>query len=978
MAIVYQKALKVRTGSLSSQKDFYSALGEEACLAAGGDWNGSSCDLSVERPRAEKYNKLAKAFNDRLLSGLGDPTWRAFFYAHSMTKGMIRPDESGLVTEAAAHESVNSDKITKHDNHEDIWWKIYSHIELSTWKSKNQFKQFSQFVWPTGAEGAVGGPNLTNHFVSYIYGTAGRAGRTGGVRSNFNNMRNMPPEWFRLGMVPISLFPSTAGWDNHDSDYPLWYYDEAVNYNNSRTIRDSRGFGSRHLPITLTEKWVLAKLQRGGAAMVTMDGAPASKLRAEAPAYFAPRILYKWNINWRSPFGKYAPSYAPSADIVAYCPWTDRRFPPKPQLLYKFSPINPETHSHLHFLSSCNWQPGTVTAVRRMYDYYEIEFVGGFHFSLVDFGNDSYGFGAPVRGPLKLPYKHYLEGPYEGGGKMGKREAHYDQLDQVQNYFNSGFRKTPDMAKEDKLMEIEVGSSSYGQIKDKNIYKNAAEATFDLPSYNFEFEKFFGKQYALAPSYAGDMDISTKDGVIPPIVPRYPRLRARKKSGSDTINNALTSLYGRYVFEFHEKKNNGYGAYEGVGAYRFKPISGFCVAGFYMWGTGIEMREVAITGQLIGHSLTFNINKYSLYSTSTSPVSSVAITVSTKALENAGGQCKDASNGNVSYGEADCLSRNGHSWVQEGIFQKMLYFDAGEEIINQRMELEHTTTAVEGLQPSFVSSKFVGGENNEYANSKSEIVMELAHLLDYKPDLPDALALLRIASTGKGSKKETAENTEDVFFGPLADQSVESALKERAIGMDTRGKDMDYVADKGKDSDSTLRSKLSEPFDIWQEYNIHGYIPNIMGALELPDKMAQGFNKGSDFTLANLTANVLSGGDPFSGKNIPINFNPVYEAGREMIHDNLRMAPRTSLIDYRVEKNCPYCSNEYYTTKESCKAAGYEWGASYVRDKSVLTFERFANGFSDAGNPKMGGLNKETTDVIVYNPMSVKPRNAKD
>lgn len=196
---------------------------------------------------------------------------------------------------------------------------------------------------------------------------------------------------------------------------------------------------------------------------------------------------------------------------------------------------------------------------------------------------------------------------------------------------------------------------------------------------------------------------------------------------------------------------------------------------------------------------------------------------------------------------------------------------------------------------------------------------------------------------------------------------------------------MDYVADKGKDSDSTLRSKLSEPFDIWQEYNIHGYIPNIMGALELPDKMAQGFNKGSDFTLANLTANALSGGDPFSGKNIPINFNPVYEAGREMIHDNLRMAPRTSLIDYRVEKNCPYCSNEYYTTKESCKAAGYEWGASaaiggidYVRDKSVLTFERFANGFSDAGNPKMGGLNKETTDVIVYNPMSVKPRNAKD
>ena len=298
MAISYQKALKVRTGSLSDQEDFYKALGEEACLAAGGDWNGAKCDLGVEKPVAEKYNKLAKAFNDRLLNGLGDPTWRLFFYAHSMTKGMIRPDETGLVNEAAMHNSVNSDRISKHDNHEDVWWKIYSHIELFPWKSKKQFKNFAQFVWPTGPEGKTGGANLTNPFVSYVYGTAGRAGINGGVKTNFHNMRNMPPEWFRLGMIPISLFPTTAGWDNHASDYPLWYYDEDVNYNNSRTLRTSRGFGRRHLPITLTEKWVLAKLQRGGAAMVSIDGAPSRKLRAEAPAYFAPRILYKWNTNW--------------------------------------------------------------------------------------------------------------------------------------------------------------------------------------------------------------------------------------------------------------------------------------------------------------------------------------------------------------------------------------------------------------------------------------------------------------------------------------------------------------------------------------------------------------------------------------------------------------------------------------------------------------------------------------------------------
>ena len=149
--------------------------------------------------------------------------------------------------------------------------------------------------------------------------------------------------------------------------------------------------------------------------------------------------------------------------------------------------------------------------------------------------------------------------------------------------------------------------------------------------------------------------------------------------------------------------------------------------------------------------------------------------------------------------------------------------------------------------------------------------------------------------------------------------------------------------------------------------------------------MAQGFNKTSDFTLMNLTMNVLNGGDPFTSNTVPINFNPVYDAGRKLIHDNLRMAPRTSLVDYRVESNCPYCANEYYTTQQACIDAGYDWGTSskseetvynYVRDKSVLTFERFASGFSDAGNPKMGGLNIETTDTIVYNPMAEKPRTS--
>ena len=53
MAVAYQKAERVKgTGS----------EGEDG-----------------EQRYAEKYNKLAKAFNDRLSYGMGDPTWRLFF-----------------------------------------------------------------------------------------------------------------------------------------------------------------------------------------------------------------------------------------------------------------------------------------------------------------------------------------------------------------------------------------------------------------------------------------------------------------------------------------------------------------------------------------------------------------------------------------------------------------------------------------------------------------------------------------------------------------------------------------------------------------------------------------------------------------------------------------------------------------------------------------------------------------------------------
>ena len=966
MAIGYQKAYKVRNGSLEDKESHYTSLGEEACKDVGGTWYAGKCNLGVESPTAEKYNKLAKAFNDRLTSGAGDPTWRMFFYVHSLTRTMVIPPLDAPQPGAKTTDTTTSymQGNGKNDHNEDVWWKLHSHIELHGWDSMDAFKAFGQYVWPTRAFAKPGGANPANPLVSYVMGT----GKNGAdVSNNWHDMRKMPPEWFRLGMIPISFFPLVTGWDAYTSDYPLWYYDET--FNNANSVVESNftygHFSRRHRPITMTEKWVMAKLQRGAAAFVSVDGAAVTgKLRAEAPAYFAPRIYHKFDYNWRSPHGKYAPSYAPSADVIGYCPPADPRFPPSPIYHYKFKPINPDTHSELSFMQSCGYHPFSVNKVRRKYDFYEIEFVGGFHLEINDQGGGSVLYGAPVKGPLKLPYKHYLEGSYEGGGNLEKREAYHDQIDQISNYFNSGFRKTPEMAQSD--------IDGLGGM----LYSSVGEATFDLPTYNFEFESFFSKQYSLSPAFGGSQSISTKDGKIARITPRYPRFIVRNTSNSTT---SITSLLSSNKFSLWEKDEEGHGIYQNLEKKYFIPTTGFCVAGYYAWGTGIEIKHTKSSGAIttIGDSITLRINKKNKWGGS-SNVSTTSITVDVTAVSTTG-LCYNGSNPEPANNNSisDCLTADGKTFIQEGIFQKMYYFDAGEEISNSRIELEAiNATGINFLPSSSLSSA-----------GRSEIVFELAHLLEYKPDLPDALALLRIASTGKGSKTEFADGEENIWFGPLVDpESMDSGEKSRATSIDTRGKDMDYLASKGTDSDSAERKNLKEPFDIWQEYNTFGYIPNIMGALELPDKMAKGYNKDTDYTYANLMANFAAGGDPFQNNYVPINLNPIYDSARELYSDNLRMIPRTQFVDYRVEEDCPYCANEYYTTKEACEKAGYRWGEGtvgegadktsykYVRDKSVLTFERYVNGVAEAGEPELGGLGSQSIGTIVHDPDVEQPR----
>ena len=88
------------------------------------------------------YNKLALAFNDRLKNGVADPSWRLFWYAHSLFRGMRNPDASGHNWAA-----------------EDEWWKFYAHIPKD-----------SDVLWPAVGPGLPEGINVANPMGAFIYG----------------------------------------------------------------------------------------------------------------------------------------------------------------------------------------------------------------------------------------------------------------------------------------------------------------------------------------------------------------------------------------------------------------------------------------------------------------------------------------------------------------------------------------------------------------------------------------------------------------------------------------------------------------------------------------------------------------------------------------------------------------------------------------------------------------------------------------
>ena len=992
-----------------------------------------------EKIFAEKYNKLARAFNDRLSYGIGDTTWRIFFYAHSMFRSMVLPKfDSG--DKWAAKAGINVVEP------EDGWWKVYSHIipepamfDEDGYKDKDR-NDTHMFAWPKdNVANKFGGPNPSNHLVSYIFGTAG------GTVDSFKEEGNLPPEWFRTQLVKLELdfantqpysvkkgalkwFTSTGDLlSNPDGDITVSPVDSFVLYDsvlNPSNDENAAGGGGSHAPKTLSEMWLMAKIQRGVVVpQVNLDldlfQYKAAMTHAAAPAYMTARWYYDYYVHWRSPFGKNPPSYSPTPEVVDLCPQYDERFPPAPVHEYIFSPINPKTHDELRFKTSCGgWEPEKLENVRREYDHYLLIFADG-HFT------DPLTNERKI-GNLKLSYKHYYEGPYTGGGRLGKREVNKDQIDSVLNFYNSGFRKhmSSGMSKEifsRYLVEkTERKTSTTGEFEKR--YESLADATFDVPTWGFEFEKFFEKQYSLAPAYgqvywqdSWEKGEGEHDMLYEPTYPTFAtanstNIEAPINAGSylnlyshwiapEVLSGELQGPYGENNFSLNSSFIDDMET-----TYFPKPVpeedigeqwKHYCFAGFYIVGCGIKLttqpngtlspRAYCFDRKIVADGvIRFDIETYKHSDINTptwtpnSPLRNTLEYSATLTPVPGSGYCSD----DPDKTKEECHAAGG-DWIEEGVFEKLYYFAKGEDVVlaDRVFSIKLVNDITLMAKPVESDGVYTRDEKTS-SNSWSGICMETAILLRMRPDLPDALLMTRLASSGLGSDRANVEMKER--WGGDDDTKISSAITK---GIDTKGDMMFSTLKKDGTPDIT-----KAPKKIWQNYENYGIIKNLFGQPNLPHKMGDSVQQDNAMkdTYLNLMLQFASGQD-VSSQNY-INFNPIYDSAREMFHRNLRMIPRTSLVDYKYiydEKDyvCKYTAPETTTliddttetqtvedsetkviekpeienTLECAKLGdGHSW--SKGRTKSVLTFNRYVDLYGDPNLPEVEGMYKADLD----------------
>lgn len=1067
MAVAYQKAERVKgTGS----------EGEDG-----------------EQRYAEKYNKLAKAFNDRLSYGMGDPTWRLFFYAHSSMRSMVRMKPG-----------FNAQTIWQEPTQEDAWWKVYSHIipEPSMFTEegyKDSTKNDSAtFSWPTGNIGRFQGPNTRNPLVAYIFGTAGN------TVDWFYDSEKLPPEWFRTQLVKLNLDYVNihgenvtdirdgakewvrVGGDGEDIDIddviavPLvdsfMFYDPKLNRTNSPENARLVGAAERsHSPVTLAEMWLMAKIQRG--VVVPWVNTPrnrdnyrAAMTHAAAPAYMTARWYYDYYIHWRSPHGKTPPLYGPSPEVVGLCPWLDERFPPMPIYEYIFSPIDSSTHPKLKFKTACSYEPERLSAVRREYDHYLLMFWDGRYTDPI--------LGERKKGNLRLPYKHYYEGPYTGGGRLTKIAAEKDQMDSALNFYNSSFRKhfSANISKEifsKYLVETDTGRTG---LPEDRRYDNLSEATFDVPTWGFEFEKFFKKQYALAPAMGAvnwkDSFVNEGDESEPLYEPEYPffvvlrseiffsgvtrpltdlpKFREYRQKLAPlvlgyNIKNVAPGPWGENNFSLLASNISARGSHFPVHSFL---LEHFCIAGYYAVGCGIAVANGSPT-EVHLKMLQYKKEVYEREGTcegcsnpdpndrtngpsgcprykslceddggtwtdppdpvvhKTHRISAAVTTVpgSGFCVENYGADYV-AFGGNdqeeiKSQTNSTACQDAGYSWVEEGVFQKLYYFDDGEEILmaDRIIEIEQESDIRLLEEPSFqdtsVKRYYRLGFNDvklEASNSWSGVGVELAVVLRMKPDLPDAMLMLRLASSGLGSDNQQVAVKER--WGGDTDDKISSAIGK---GMDTKG-DMLFSTYEGDGRNSQVEPDITmAPKMIWANYNNYGIIKNLFGMPNLPHKMGKEYGRTDSeaYTKQRMDENIAAGREAgeVANTDLPINTNPIYDSAREMTHRHLRMIPRTHLVDYQIlidgedyvckKQDSPDGLTTRWTelpeieTEIECKKLDTRGDSTYAwvlgRTKSILTFNRYVDMYGDPNVPSLGNLHDESLTEQGVNPNVIPP-----
>lgn len=194
--------------------------------------------------------------------------------------------------------------------------------------------------------------------------------------------------------------------------------------------------------------WGLAKDQRG-----IIEVTPP--YRAKAPAYEAAHSAYSWRYPSRAPYLKTYTTFAPVPKDEGNCPRINDIIPPYYHT--KFTPLIPN-YPALSF-PSCPGVSGHLQYVARLTDRYILYFQD-----------------APT---LMLPYTVYLEGPYDGGGALAKQ--HSEILTQAINKF---------------VIEMR---GDYAERRDVGCVEVKGAAQFD-------FQRFFSSQYAMAPAAVGYVD----------------------------------------------------------------------------------------------------------------------------------------------------------------------------------------------------------------------------------------------------------------------------------------------------------------------------------------------------------------------------------------------------------------------------------------------------------------------------------------